>query len=221
MTRYQIFLSRNNIIIIILFSIFFIINNVSMVSAKELSINSDVGPNQIIFISKAPLEDINGVIQKNCIHGKISFDIKNIENSKGNILVDVTGMETGIKLRDGHLQSSDWLDSKKYPQIIFELQKITSFKIENQSGGKIIISGNAEGNISIHGKIKWISSPISITYLYESPETRSRASGDLMFVEGKFDVMLKDFDVAGVRGLVGSKVGEVIKIEYKLYFNGI
>ena len=196
--------------------------NLNLSGEKKFETNYKVSQPQIIFISNAPLEDIKGTVNMESISGAITLDPSNIEKANGNITIEVKGMETGIQKRNGHLYSKNWLDAESYPNIIFNLQKLSNVKIENSdaSKGRATASAIANGTITIHGKTKNINVKVSLTYIKESEETKKRTSGDFLSVSGKFDVALKDFDITGVQGLVGSKVGEVINIDLSLFFSG-
>jgi len=60
--------------------------------------------------------------------------------------------------------------------------------------------------------------PFEATYLLASEQTKKRALGDFFVVKGEFEIALKDFDIAGARGLVGNRVGK--KIDLKTNFFG-
>jgi hypothetical protein len=87
------------------------------------------------------------------------------------------------------------------------------------SQGRAVISADAIGTYSMHGKTKNLIIPIKLTYVKESEATKKRATGNFIFIEGKFDIALKDFDVKGAKGIVGSKVGETIKTNFQLFYN--
>ncbi|OGU11894.1 MAG: hypothetical protein A2X61_10145 [Ignavibacteria bacterium GWB2_35_12] len=196
--------------------------NLNSSGEKKFEVNYKVSQPQILFLSNAPLEDIRGSVNAESISGLIALDPANIENANGNITIQVKGMETGIQKRNGHLYSKNWLDAESFPNIIFSLQKISNVKIENSGAtkGRATASAIANGSITIHGKTKNVNVKVSLTYIKESEATRKRASGDFFSVSGKFDVALKDFDITGTQGLVGSKVGEVINIDLSLFFSG-
>ena len=71
----------------------------------------------------------------------------------------------------------------------------------------------------MHGKTKSITVPIKLIYIKESESSKKRASGDFLSVEGKFQIALKDFEVGGKMSTVGSKVGEKIDINFRLFYN--
>jgi polyisoprenoid-binding protein YceI len=186
---------------------------------RDFKLNVNVGSPELKFISKAPLEDINGKVNADKIKSSFSMDPSYVENTSGSISFTVDGMETGIKTRDGHLQGKDWLDASKFPAIEFALEKLANIKVISSDGGKTVLEAQAVGQYKMRGISKPIPVQIKMTYLKESDATRKRASGDLVFIEGKFDVALKDFNVKGAKGIVGSKVGEVININFQLFYN--
>ncbi len=51
----------------------------------------------------------------------------------------------------------------------------------------------------------------------ESEATKKRAAGDLVMINANFSVALKDYNVKGKGGIVGSKVGETIQLEAALF----
>jgi polyisoprenoid-binding protein YceI len=195
--------------------------NLNETGVKNFIVNDKVNPPQILFISTAPLMNINGSVNDDAITGTLILDPSNIEKATGNISVAVSGMETGIKTRNKHLYSPNWLDGASYPNIVFTLQKITDVKTVSTETAmnRSTISANAIGTISIHGKSKDIIVPISLTYIKESDETRKRAPGDFIHVTGKFDVSLKDYGITGIQDLIGTKVGETINIDLSLFLS--
>ncbi|TAL69435.1 MAG: hypothetical protein EPN82_06265 [Bacteroidetes bacterium] len=195
--------------------------NLNLSGEKKFELNGKVNEPQIIFISNAPLEDMRGTVNTDAISGFIGLDPSNIENAKGTITVRVKGMETGIQKRNTHLYSDEWMDADKYPNISFTLDKISNIKLENSdaSKGRSTAKGIANGNFNMHGKSKNINANVTLTYIKESEDTKKRASGDFLNVSGKFDLSLKDFNITGIQGLVGSKVGEVINIEFNLFYS--
>ena len=193
--------------------------NLGISGTKHFKINNVVGPNELKFKSSAPLEEIVGYVEKDVISGKINFDPSNIESASGVISFKVKGMRTGIKTRDKHLFSDDWLHGEKYPDIKFELKKIKDVKVKSTSDAKAVAKGTAVGTYSMHGESKEINVPVEMIYIPESAKTKERANGDFLNVQGEFEVALADFNVEGAKGIVGSKVGEVIQVSFNVFMN--
>jgi len=163
------------------------------------------GKNQITFFSTTPLEDINGTV--NAISGNVSFDIANFAKTvKGKIIVKVASMNTGIELRNSHLKGANWLNEKKFPEIIFELKSVENAK--QTADNKIEFK--AKGNFTLHGVTKEISSDVEAVYLDQNEQTQKRAPGDLLGLRTKFKISLSDYDVDNA--VVGKKVADVIEV---------
>jgi polyisoprenoid-binding protein YceI len=162
------------------------------------------GRNQTTFFSTTPLEDINGL--GNGVTGNVSFNINDLKTLKGKIAVSVASIKTGIDLRDEHMRSAGWLDAATYPEISFEIKKVSDIKsvADNKLTAKI------NGNFTLHGVTKEVTANATLTYLDESESTKSRAPGDLLGVQAKFNIKLSDYGVNNK--LVGQKVSENIEI---------
>lgn len=163
------------------------------------------GRNQITFFSTTPLEDINGTA--NGISGNLSFDVSNFAKTvKGKIVVTVASMNTGIELRNSHMKGANWLNEKKFPEIIFELKSVEAVK--QTADNKLEFK--AKGNFSLHGVTKEITTEAEAVYLDENEQTQKRAAGDLVGLKTKFKIKLSDFDIDNA--VIGSKVSEDIEI---------
>lgn len=183
-------------------------------------LNPAVNKSELKFESTAPLEDIIGYVESSKdISSTLNFNPANAESANGTVSFKVKGLKTGIDMRDEHLYSPTWLDAGQYPEIVFGLNSLSDIKIKESASGKAVATAMANGVFKMHGKSKSINVPVSMTFLKESAATKKRAPGHFLFVEGKFQIALKDFDVSGKKGVVGSKVGEKITMEFKLFYS--
>jgi polyisoprenoid-binding protein YceI len=80
--------------------------------------------------------------QFNKIKGTINFDQDNIAKSSVEVVIDTSGIYTGIQKRDDHLRSPDFLDVGKYPHIHFK-----STNVEGTDKRQLRITGD----LTIHG----------------------------------------------------------------------
>jgi polyisoprenoid-binding protein YceI len=183
---------------------------------KKYSLNNAVGKNGLEFLSKAPMEDINGTSEG--VTGMFMLNAANLEATTGKIEVAVLSMKTANSKRDEHMYDAMWLDATKYPSISFDVTGLKDVKV-TKDGGKFVVSANAVGTFSCHGVTKASTAAITLTYIPESAETKKRASGNLVMVDAKFNVALADHKVTGKAGVVGKSVGEVIAITAKLFAN--
>ncbi|KAF0142349.1 MAG: hypothetical protein FD122_703 [Stygiobacter sp.] len=194
--------------IVVLISSFSLLAQGFKVKAKgsqTFDFEDKAGKNQITFFSTTPLEDINGTV--NAISGNVSFDIANFAKTvKGKIIVKVASMNTGIELRNSHLKGANWLNEKKFPEIIFELKSVENAK--QTADNKIEF--RAKGNFTLHGVTKEITSDVEAVYLDENEQTQKRAPGDLLGLRTKFKVSLSDYDVDNA--VVGKKVADTIEV---------
>ncbi len=183
--------------------------NLNTKGVKNVTLNNKIGTNQAQFSSRAPLENIDGGTA--IVTGSFALDLGNLEATTGKVLVAVNTMQTGIALRDRHLQEKDWLDGESFPNITFDIKKLSSVQIVSSGGGKGVAKAIAEGTFSLHGVSKAMSVSIEITYVEKSPN-------DLVMIKvNDFPVSLKDHGVTGRKGIVGSKVSETITIKAMLY----
>ncbi|MCX7798553.1 MAG: YceI family protein [Melioribacter sp.] len=186
--------------------------NVNTKGIQTFNFYDKEGRNQVVFFSNAPFEDITGTA--NDINGVVSFDVSNFAQTlRGKIIVKVESISTGIELRNQHLRSKNWLDAKKYPDIVFEIKYVRELKqlANNKLGFKVV------GDFTLHGVTKEIVADVEATYLPESNETKKRAPGDLLGVNGKFNIKLSDFNIKNQ--VIGSKVAENIEIYVNIVGN--
>jgi polyisoprenoid-binding protein YceI len=55
---------------------------------------------------------------------KASFDPKKVEGGKATIEIDATSLKSGADKRDAHLGTPDFLDTKKFPKITVDIDKV-------------------------------------------------------------------------------------------------
>ena len=185
---------------------------VASAGSKTVTLNDKINKNQFVWVSDAPLESIKGTAEN--VSGSFTIDPQNLSSINGTIATQVRSMKTGNATRDNHLVSSEWLDANKYPAISFTIASVDNI----QTNGNIA-TAVATGNFTMHGVTKKITVPFRMTYLPESDKTRQRAPGDLVMIAADFNISLNDFNVTGTGGVIGSKVGQTIKITAQLFGN--
>ncbi len=184
--------------------------SVSSSGAKKVTLSDRVGKNQFIWTSDAPLEKIKGTAEG--VAGTLTIDPKNLGTIKGTISAQVSTMKSGNATRDAHIKSAQWLDAATYGQISFTIASVSNVKVNGANA-----TGTATGQFTMHGVTKQLSVPFKITYIDESAKTRDRAPGDLVMLTADFEVALADYNIAGTKGTIGSKVGEKIKVSAQLF----
>lgn len=165
--------------------------------------------NQATFDSDAPLEKIVGLASG--LEAMVMLDPNDITKTpRGKVKVAIDKIKTGIDLRDEHLRSEDWLNSKKYPYAEFELTGISNPGTKQlKDGQKITVT--LQGKFSVHGVTKNITAPAELFYLKESDKTKSRLPGNLLRVTSNFSIKLSDYGIKIPEMVVG-KVNEEVKI---------
>jgi len=177
---------------------------VSAEGEQTFSFADEHGRNQAMFFSSTPLEDVTGL--SNDVKGTVTFDVGDVSTLKGSISISTASLRTGIELRDGHLQSENWLDAESYPEITFVIKNVSNVKSleDNKLEAKVV------GDFTTHGVTKEVIADITMTYLDESEQTQKRAPGDLLGVEAKFSIVLSDYEVENM--VLGQKVSDSIDI---------
>ena len=118
--------------------------------------------------------------------GNIQFDKANPAASSVDFSIKTASIDTGAESRDKHLQSPDFFDAEKNPEITFK-----SKKIAKKSGDTYDVTGD----FTMHGVTKEITIPVS--YLGSVKGQRGETFG----FKTNFTVNRKDYGVAWNREL--------------------
>jgi polyisoprenoid-binding protein YceI len=156
---------------------------------------------QARFVSDAPMEKINGI---GPAMGAVNFDPEAPASVSGKIVVPLSSLETGNKKRDEHMRGGEWLEASKCPEISFEFSKaklldksskgdVKSFKLE------------VDGKFTVHCVTKPLKTTVTL-----------KTKGPLVKVDSAFPVVLKDHEIKGKEGVMGSKVGNSVKASVSL-----
>jgi polyisoprenoid-binding protein YceI len=128
------------------------------------------------------------------LKGKVSFDPSNIKKAKIDATVDVSSINTGIKLRNKHLQAKEYFNAQVFPNI----------KIHSNS----IRKGKREDNIAkMDGilTIKGIEKPLNIDFKYVK-------LGSGYILSSKFEIKRRDFNL-------GSKKTKAMKDKIEIHLD--
>lgn len=161
--------------------------------------------NEAVFSSRAAIVRMTGRTSK--ATGSAKIDVNDVKAATGSVVLDVGSFDTGIKLRNEHMQG--FLESSKYPTATFSFNTITI--PGNKLKPNAEISGTADGTMTFHGVTKRISVPVSLTYL---PETdKDYRPGDWIQVQSAFKLKLSDYGINLPTKLLGAKVADELSIE--------
>jgi polyisoprenoid-binding protein YceI len=164
--------------------------------------------NQVSFFSSTPLEDITGL--SNSVEGTVTFNVNDIKTLKGKISIPTESINTGIAMRDEHMKSAGWLNAQSFPEISFEIKKVSNIK--SLADNKL--TANADGTFTLHGVLKDVTTEVTLTYLDEDEQTKMRTPGDLLGVNSKFNIKLSDYGINNQ--IVGQKVSQNIEINVNI-----
>ncbi len=115
---------------------------------------------------------------------KSSFNPKNLKGATATLEIDLTSLSSGIKKRDTHLQSADYLDTASFAKAVVSIGKVSKTKSGYQG----------EAVIKVRGKTK--SVPVTLTVI-KSSDTAVTVKGELTFDRTDFGVgKAKDDPVA-------------------------
>ena len=156
---------------------------------------------QAKFVSDAPMEKINGI---GAAMGSVNFDPEAPASVSGKITVPLSSMETGNKKRDEHMRGGEWLEADKCPDISFEF---SGAKLLDQSskGDVKAFKLEVEGKFTVHCVTKPLKTNVTL-----------KTKGSLVKVDSAFPVVLKDHNIKGKEGVMGSKVGNSVKASVSL-----
>lgn len=183
----------------------------AVATAAPASFDVMANTSLVKFESEAPVENITGISTE--ASGKLSVDTAAPAATTGTIAVAVASLRTGNTTRDGHLQSADWLDAGKHPNITFEIKSVrlddASPLVDGAPGRK----GTVTGRLTIKGTARTVTAPIVVQYMAASEKLKKAyIQGDVVRVKASFDVTLGDYGVKPPDHLAGVKVAETVTI---------
>ena len=95
--------------------------------APRPALAQDAGADSIVVLAKHTEAKPNDPVQVKFEKFKVTkakFDPKKVEGGKATIEIDATSLKSGIDKRDGHLNTPDFLDTKKFPKITVDIDKV-------------------------------------------------------------------------------------------------
>jgi polyisoprenoid-binding protein YceI len=178
----------------------------SSAQSKKFVIGSGSPAQQLAqFESRTELETFTGRTEK--VSGWINFDPAK-KTGSGKIIVDVASISTGISLRDDHLRSPGWLDSAKFPTLVFQ-----STSTKSLGSGKYKVTGQ----ITIKGVTKTVSANATLRHLVAGEKTKAAGfEGDVLQVRATFPIKLSDFGIK-ISGPATGKVSNTVDVTVTVY----
>ncbi|MHB8754520.1 MAG: YceI family protein [Candidatus Acidiferrales bacterium] len=143
------------------------------------------------------ISNVQGEFTK--ISGTVQLDDQDISKSSVTASIDVSSVDTRVKMRDNDLRSPKFFDVAKYPTMTFQ-----STKIWKTGDGTAKMSGN----LTLHGVTK------EITFDVTGPTAPIHAMGGIRRgVHATTSISRKAFGITADSGLVGDKIAITIDAE--------
>ena len=147
------------------------------------------GVNNAVFKLDAPLEAITG--SASGVSGTVTFDPANPAATAGKIMIATASLHVPNAMMKDHLQSADWMDVAKFPEITFEAKELKNVKTAGDT-----TTADAAGSLTIRGVTKDVSVPVKLTYLKDKLGLRvPDQKGDLLVIRASFAIQRADYGI--------------------------
>jgi polyisoprenoid-binding protein YceI len=98
----------------------------------------------------------------------VELDPARLESAKVTARIESASIDTNEEKRDGHLRSPDFLDSEKFPQLVFTTTKITRSGEDVEVTGKLKIKDQEhpvtlKGEVTGPGKDPWGQTKLGVS----------------------------------------------------------
>lgn len=138
--------------------------------------------------------------------GELNFDPEDLDGSSVNFTVKVSSVKTDSDKRDNHLQSGDFFDAKKFPEMKFAS---TGF---SKSGNSYVVAGN----LTIKDVTKSVEIPFDLLGMGDHPFKKGHK---LIALKGGLKINRNDFGVGTGSWAATAVVGEEVTVKIVLECN--
>lgn len=138
--------------------------------------------------------------------GNLSFDAENLEGSSANFTVQMASVETDNDKRNGHLQSEDFFDAKKYPEMKFVSTSFT------KNGSEYTVNGN----LTIRDITNEVSVPVKVLGLGDHPMKKGKL---ITAMRAEFSLNRNEYGVGTGSWAATAVVGDEVKVSVLLEAN--
>lgn len=147
---------------------------------------------QVTFVSDAPLEHIKGTNNDVIGYAVVGKDGAPVA---GDFHLPVSDFDTGIPMRNEHLQGERWMHAASFPDVRFELTGVEGMEKVKESEGFTTYSATLVGSMTVKEVTKAMRIPARLTAMPASDRTRVRAKGDLLAIRCEYTINMSDFGV--------------------------
>lgn len=160
------------------------------------------GKNVAGFTLSDAIETVDGTTPK--VTGTIVADVANPAASSVDVTVDLSVLDTGIKLRDQHVRER-YAETTKFPEAHFKSVSVSAPAGPLAANQPVEIS--VTGDFEMHGVTRRITVPVRVVIIPETTISRStRGPGDLIHATANFSVKLSDYRINVPQSFVGNSV---------------
>lgn len=166
----------------------------------------DPGHSEVIF-SYSHLGNSTAHGEFRTIEGTVTLDEEKPENSKIDVTIAASSVDTGVAAFDEHLQSADFFEAETYPEIRFVSQEVTLLDDK---------TAEITGDLTIKDVTKPVIMEATLNYIGEHQLAGAVPDYEGVYVAGfsaEATLLRSDFDVGMLAPMVGDEVTLNIQAE--------
>lgn len=168
---------------------FLSISGALFASPQTFDFKDPKGVNNAVFKLDAPLEAIQG--SANGISGTIAYDPQTGGLTEAKLVITTATLHVPNPMMKQHLQSNQWMDVSKFPEITFVAKSLDNAKVNRDT-----TTADVLGTLTIKGVSKEIKAPVKLTYLKDKLGQRvPNMNGDLLVLRTHFTIKRSDFGI--------------------------
>lgn len=174
---------------------------------RTFAVGGEDKNSNITFESETDFETILG--HTHTATGQVVADLE-AGTASVDVRVPVVSLDTGIELRNKHLQSGDWLDARKNPDLRFVSR--SARKLDDGSW-------EIAGDFSFHGLTKPLTIRAQVKPIpADAAQAAGLGKGDWLRVSTPFELRLSEFGIE-VPSKVAGRVSDTWKVKLNLFVN--
>jgi polyisoprenoid-binding protein YceI len=132
--------------------------------------------------------------------GKITLDENDIYRSSVEVSIKASSVSTGLKKRDEHLRSKDFLDAAEHPEIHFQSVSVGRGRDRDML--------RVNGTLTINGQSREIPLDVTLTDRSRSPQ-----GDEILYFAAVAEIDRFDFGIKYARGLIRGAIKILIQAQ--------
>lgn len=109
------------------------------------------------FEHRVAFVTVQGTVQG--VRSRVTLDPEDLGTTTGTVTVPLSGLKTGIELRDRHATGPRALDTARFPNATFELEQLTGGRLTEGQ----LLATTARGRLTVRGVTRAIRVPVKAT----------------------------------------------------------